>query len=394
METYPACPVCGTTMVPGAPGGLCPECLLRAGFETRSGNKSTDGKSAKVLAPIEEIAKSFPSLEIIELAGYGGMGAVYKVRQQSGRFAALKLLFPEKQSSPQFAERFEREARTLAALSHPNILMVYDFGKADGRFYLLMEFVDGLTLRELFRARKLPPAEVVKIVPRICDALQYAHDQGVIHRDIKPENILLDKNGQVKIADFGIAKMLDLPGNLSLTGMMDVVGTPLYMAPEQIENPQIVDSRADIYSLGVVFYEMLTGELPLGRFQPPSQKFELDPRFDEVVIHALEKEPERRYQHFSQMKTDVETIALAMPPPEEAQTKPVGAAPGRSVRPAALVAEAQVAARLALPAKPVRRPLKRRHGFGAYGPKIAVLSGIIVILALILVIILLLKARK
>jgi serine/threonine protein kinase len=378
METYPVCPVCGTTLVPGAPQGLCPECLLRAAFETKSGNKSTDGKSARVLAPVEEVARYFPSLEIIGLAGHGGMGAVYKVRQpQAARFAALKFLFPEKQSSPQFAERFEREARTLAALSHPNIVMVYDFGKVDGRFYLLMEFVDGLTLRELFRARRLLPAEAVGIVPKICDALQYAHDQGVIHRDIKPENILLDKTGQVKIADFGIAKMLHLPGNLSLTGTMDVVGTPLYMAPEQIENPQVVDSRADIYSLGVVFYEMLTGELPLGKFQPPSQKFEIDPRLDDVVIHALEKEPERRYQQVGQMKTDVERIALSMPTSEEAQPQAASAPPSRSARPAGLVAEAQVAARVALPSKPVRRSSKITRG---YRPKIATAICVILIL--------------
>lgn len=382
METYPACPVCGVTLVPGAPQGLCPECLLRAGFETKSGNKSTDGKSATALAPVEEIVKYFPSLEIIELAGQGGMGAVYKVRQpQLGRFAALKFLFPEKQNSPQFAERFEREARTLAALSHPGIVMVYDFGKVDGRFYLLMEFVDGLTLRQLFRARRLSPAEAVAIVPKICDALQYAHDQGVIHRDIKPENILIDKTGEVKIADFGIAKILNLPGNLSLTGTLDVVGTPLYMAPEQIENPQLVDSRADIYSLGVVFYEMLTGELPLGKFQPPSQKLELDPRLDEVVIHALEKEPDRRYQQVGQMKTDVEKIARAMPPPEEAGPKTAAVPTVRQTRPAALVAEAQTAARAALPSKPVRRISKPARGLSA---KTAIAAGVIVILAAIL----------
>jgi serine/threonine protein kinase len=392
METYPVCPVCGTKIVPGAPQGLCPECLLRAGFETKSGNKSTDGKSAKVLEPVEELAKCFPSLEFIELAGHGGMGAVYKVRQpQMGRFAALKFLFPEKQSSPQFAERFEREARTLAALSHPNIVMVYDFGKVEGRFYVLMEYVDGLNLRQLFRARRLSAAEAVGIVPKICDALQYAHDQGVIHRDIKPENILLDKTGQVKIADFGIAKMLNLPGNLSLTGTMEVVGTPLYMAPEQIENPQIVDSRADIYSLGVVFYEMLTGELPLGKFQPPSQKFEVDPRLDEVVIHALEKEPDRRYQQVGQMKTDVEKIAQTMPASKEAGPKMGAAPPSRPARPAGLVAEAQAAARAALPSRPIRRTSKTARG---YRPGIATAAGVVLILAVLLLAILLLTRYK
>ena len=139
-----------------------------------------------------------------------------------------------------------------------------------------MEFVDGLTLRQLFQARKLSPAEALKIVPEICEALQYAHEQGIVHRDIKPENILLDKQGRVKIADFGIAKMLGVEtGQQTLTGAKDVVGTPHYMAPEQIEKPTTVDHRADIYSLGVVFYEMLTGELPWENSNRPQAKFKL-----------------------------------------------------------------------------------------------------------------------
>ncbi len=383
MEAHPVCPICGTPIVPGAPQGMCPECLLRAGFETKSGHKSTDGKSASVPMAAEEVATFFPQLEIMELAGQGGMGAVYKVREREpNRIAALKFLFPEKQASPQFAERFEREARMLAALTHPHIVTVYDFGKVNKRCYLLMEYVDGLTLRQLFRARKLSPRETLEIVPRLCEALQYAHEQGVVHRDIKPENILLDKNGRVKVADFGIAKMLNLPGNLTLTGSMDVVGTPLYMAPEQIENPQVVDCRADIYSLGVVFYEMLTGELPLGKFLPPSQKIEIDPRLDEVVIHALEKEPDRRYQQAGQMKTDVETILQTMRQREESRARTGPAPAARTARPAALVAEAQAAAaRVALPPKPARR---RSQASRSFGITIAIAAGVIVVFTVLL----------
>jgi len=136
----------------------------------------------------------------------------------------------------------------------------------------VMEFVDGLNLRQLLLNGKMAPGQALTIVPKICEALQYAHEQGIVHRDIKPENILLDKQGRVKIADFGIAKMMGVgDGQQALTGAKDVVGTPHYMAPEQLEKPLTVDHRADIYSLGVVFYEMLTGELPLGRFAPPSQ---------------------------------------------------------------------------------------------------------------------------
>jgi predicted Ser/Thr protein kinase len=260
---------------------------------------------------IEELAALFPQLEILECLGRGGMGAVYKARQpRLERFVALKILAPEKQKDPQFAERFEREARVLGRLSHPNIVAVYDFGEVRGRFYLLMEYVDGLTLRQVMQAGKIAPAEALELVPKICDALQYAHSQGIVHRDIKPENILLDKQGRLKIADFGIAKIagVDAAG-LTLTGARDIMGTPVYMAPEQVEKPLTVDHRADIYSLGVVFYEMLTGELPLGKFAPPSKRVQMDVRLDEVVLHALEKEPARRYQEASQVKTAVETIA-------------------------------------------------------------------------------------
>ena len=173
-----------------------------------------------------------------------------------------------------------------------------------------MEFVDGLTLRQLLDAGKLAPREALAIVPQICEALQYAHDKGLVHRDIKPENILMDRSGQVKIADFGLAKLVGREAkDFSLTGAGQVMGTPHYMAPEQIEHPQDVDHRADIYSLGVVFYQMLTGELPIGRFAPPSQKVQIDVRLDEVVLRALEKEPELRYQQASEVKTQVETIA-------------------------------------------------------------------------------------
>ncbi|MGO9587745.1 MAG: protein kinase domain-containing protein [Limisphaerales bacterium] len=321
MDTTQICSICGKPVVPGAPQGLCPECLMKSGFETKAGNEPAAGKPAFVPPSVEQMARLFPQLEIIELLGQGGMGAVFKARQpRLNRFVALKILSPEKQSDPQFAERFEREARALAWLSHPNIVTVYDFGETQGNYFLLMEFVDGMTLRKLLQARRLASAEALAIVPQICQALQYAHEQGVIHRDIKPENILLDKKGQVKIADFGIAKLLDqAPQDISLTGAKDVVGTPYYMAPEQIEKPQTVDSRADIYSLGVVFYEMLTGELPLGNFPPPSQKVQIDVRLDEVVLRAMEKEPERRYQTASQVKTALETIANTIPPPANAE---------------------------------------------------------------------------
>jgi serine/threonine protein kinase len=178
---------------------------------------------------LEEIARQFPQLEILECLGRGGMGVVYKARQpRLNRFVALKILAREKEKDPRFAERFTREAQSLARLNHPNIVTVYDFGETNGLFYLLMEFVDGMSLRQLLETRKLAPEEALTIVPPICEALEYAHHLGIVHRDIKPENILLDKQGRVKIADYGIAKLLGADGRVeSLTGEQGVVGTPI-----------------------------------------------------------------------------------------------------------------------------------------------------------------------
>jgi eukaryotic-like serine/threonine-protein kinase len=260
---------------------------------------------------IARLAELFPALQIIEFIGAGGMGAVFKARQEGlDRVVALKILPEEFGHDVKFALRFTREARTLARLSHPNIVSVYEFGNIEDTYYFLMEYVDGSTLRDVVEARQLTPEHALKIVPHLCDALQYAHDNGVVHRDVKPENILMDVDGSVKIADFGLSRIL---GNESqqevLTGTHQVMGTPRYMAPEQLEGSHHVDHRADIYSLGVVFYEMLTGELPIGRFAPPSEKVEIDVRLDEVVLRTLEKEPQRRYQHASQIKSDVQSIA-------------------------------------------------------------------------------------
>jgi type II secretory pathway pseudopilin PulG len=227
---------------------------------------------------------------------------------------ALKILPAAAGSS--FAERFNREARALARLSHPNIVAVHEFGQVNGQPFFIMEYVDGASLRQLEQTGRLSPREALQIIPQLCDALQYAHDQGVVHRDIKPENVLVDRKGRVKIADFGLAKILGYETqNFRLTGEGQIMGTPHYMAPEQVEHPLQVDHRADIYSLGVVLYEMLTGELPLGKFPLPSHKVQLDVRLDEVVLHALEKEPERRYQQASQVKTAVEGIASTPTPP-------------------------------------------------------------------------------
>jgi len=345
MKTSDAnvCPKCGAPVPPEAPQGLCPHCVLGAAAAPETAPTAT-----AAIPSLERLAAAFPQLEIIELIGRGGMGFVFKARQPHlDRFVALKLLPDSLAHDPNFAERFNREGRTLARLNHPNIVSVFDFGYArstgvptrssdagtedagtsettregiraaaedsralePGFFYLLMEYVDGVNLRQAMQAGRFSPREALAIVPKICEALQYAHEEGVLHRDIKPENILLDAKGRVKIADFGIAKIVgDEKPDVSLTATGAALGTPHYMAPEQLEKPGTVDHRADIYSLGVVFYEMLTGELPIGRFALPSQKTPVDPRVDEVVLRTLEKEREKRFQSAGEVKTNVEHL--------------------------------------------------------------------------------------
>jgi tRNA A-37 threonylcarbamoyl transferase component Bud32 len=271
--------------------------------------------SAWTAPPPAALASRFPQLEILEMLGQGGMGAVYKARQAKlDRLVAVKILPAPVGRDPAFAERFAREARALAKLSHPQIVAVHDFGESDGQYYLVMEYVEGMNLRQLLRSAQLPTESALPILLQICEALQFAHDEGVVHRDIKPENILVDKRGRVKIADFGLAKLLNRPpAGQVLTGSQQVMGTPHYMAPEQMEKPLEVDQRADIYSMGVVFYEMLTGELPLGQFVPPSQKAPIDPNLDRIVLQALAREPQRRFQHISELKMAVEQVVRGTP---------------------------------------------------------------------------------
>src|SRR5688572_18212687 len=320
MSAAVLCPKCGSSLAADLPAGLCPKCLLQGGLASEAAAEKGYGETAPspgaagfTPPTVEELAKSFPQLEILALLGQGGMGAVYKARQPGlDRLVAVKILPPQVGRDPHFAERFQREARALARLSHPNIVGVHDFGQVDGLYYFVMEYIDGVNLRQMMSGaaeNQLQPQEALAIVPQICDALQYAHDEGVVHRDIKPENILLDKKGRVKIADFGLSKLLGEERlDFSLTGTHQVMGTIRYMAPEQMKGTRTVDHRADIYSLGVVFYELLTGDLPMGRFDPPSQRVQVDVRLDEVVLRTLAQEPDKRYQRASEIKTSIVEI--------------------------------------------------------------------------------------
>jgi len=326
----PTCPRCGTSLAPEHTQGLCPGCLLQAAAGASAADEVvlTRQESQRPVAPaIEALAPHFPGLEIEALIAVGGMGSVYKARQKSlGRNVALKVLHAQIADEPGFAERFQREAHTMASLSHPGLVGVHDFGQAGPYFHFVMEYVDGVNLRQMLRAKTLAPELALRIVPQVCEVLQYAHDQGVVHRDIKPENILVERGGRVRVLDFGLSKVVGKhPVRPLLTRSDQVMGTPHYMAPEQWEKPLSVDHRADIYSLGVVFYELLTGELPLGRFAPPSHKVHIDVRLDEVVLRTLDKEPMLRYQQASELKSDVEHISGADAPAAAPEPPPLPA---------------------------------------------------------------------
>jgi len=258
------------------------------------------------------IGQQFGPYKITEKLGEGGMAVVYKGYQQSlNRNVAIKVLRQELAQDEEFVTRFRREALAVADLDHPNILHVYDAGFVQGMYYIVMAYVDGGSLREMVGHGPLEPEYAVSIVSQIADALQHAHQRGIVHRDIKPNNILLSRDGRPLLADFGIAKALHESSGLTRTGMS--IGTPEYMAPEQIQG-QKVDGRTDIYALGIVLYEMLVGWAPFASTTPVAALYKqvnepppplrqaninVPSWLEPVVAKALAKSPVERYQQAS-----------------------------------------------------------------------------------------------
>ena len=308
---------CGKCGISLDENGGCSVCMMQLGLS----HVAQNAVAGNALPTVEELNSRFPQLKITRLIGRGGMGAIYQARQTSlDRDVALKLIAKEVSQDPTFVERFEREAKTLAKLSHPNIVTIYDFGyTSDGVAYLIMEFVDGINLREAMKSRSVGPEDALDVVATTCRALEYAHSRGVIHRDIKPENILLGEDGSLKVVDFGIAKIVDDSVRTpTLTATRQVLGSLHYLAPEQIESPDQVDHRVDLYALGVVFYELLTGELPLGRYEPPSALYpRADKRVDSVVLKSLSRKPINRFQTAREFGTEIQQLqtgpAFAIP---------------------------------------------------------------------------------
>ncbi len=253
-----------------------------------------------------------PGYTIEKLLGRGGMGAVYKgVQQNLDRTVAIKVLPPGvEKEDPSFAERFKNEAKLMAKLLHPAVVAVFDFGTTSGgQLYIAMEYVDGSDVSQMIRSQgKLPPEHALAITAHVCDALAAAHELGIVHRDIKPANVLLNMKGQVKVADFGLAKVEE-PGQHGLTKTGYAMGTPDFVAPEVLMLGSSIDGRADLYAVGVMLYQMLTGEVPRGAFKPASVRMPgLDRRYDPIIMKAMQSDREERYQSSAELRRDLDVI--------------------------------------------------------------------------------------
>ena len=251
------------------------------------------------------------------------MGAVYKARQKSlNREVAIKVLPPSVEDDDMhFAERFKAEAQAMAKLNHPGIIGVFDAGETPGGLlYIVMEFVQGTDVQQMIAASgRLPQQHAHAIAASVCDALAYAHGNGLIHRDIKPANIMVDTQGRVKVADFGLAKSVTESSGFTQSNM--AVGTPDFVAPEAFIPGLPMDGRADLYAVGVMVYQMLTGNVPRGAWHPPSMLLpgEVDPRFDQIVIKAMQQNRDARHSSAMEMRAHLDSLLMPMAPAPDLQ---------------------------------------------------------------------------
>ncbi len=251
----------------------------------------------------------FPGYDIESLIATGGMGAVYRAVQRSlDRVVAIKILPREFGADPAFRESFEAEAKAMAKLNHPNLIGVFDFGEVDGMLFIIMEFVSGGSLYHFAYGKALDGVTAGHLVEAVCDGLAHAHEHGILHRDIKPANILLDAQGRPKIGDFGLARVIGKQVEAGET----VYGTPHYTAPEVINHPASVDSRADIFSIGVMLHELLTTKLPANDQRPSSAISGCDARFDAIIKRATNPRPDLRYPSAAAMGKDLKSVVDAL----------------------------------------------------------------------------------
>ena len=318
------CQECGESIPADAPEGICPQCVLLHGISELPGSSSTSALTSKTINA-DDVAAAFPKLELLEKVGGGGMGTVFRARQPGlDRTVALRILTTGS-PSPEFHERFLREARAMARLSHPDIVTIHEFGESEGYYYFIMEFVEGQSLAARLQDGAMKSEETKRILGTVARALEFAHGKGIIHRDIKPGNILLGKDGSVKVADFGLAKLVrsdSMTDGFSLTMENQMVGTPFYMAPEQRNCAAKVDHRADVYALGVVLYEMLTGKPPELDYQPPSETLGVSQEFNTLVRAATVSDPDKRIASAAEFDQQLQAIKEAQDPPPVELARP------------------------------------------------------------------------
>ncbi|GAB4291116.1 MAG: hypothetical protein Kow0090_04480 [Myxococcota bacterium] len=320
--TYQKCPNCGrlndVSIFVSGQKVSCHFCGIR--FEVHRTDPGVKLESPPPLTKQEmELLKKAPKIhgyEIYSVIGYGGMGVIYLARQSSlQRDVAIKVLSEKWVGQEVILRRFHREAAALASLSHPNIITIIDKGEIEGQPYFVMEYIKGRSLRNVINRAPVKTDAFVGYIVQVCRGLSHAHERKFVHRDLKPENLLIDSNNNIKIADFGLAALID-PDLSSdhMTKSRVAMGTISYMAPEQRKDAKSVDFLADIYSLGVVMYEMMTRTLPMGAVRPPSQVHpEADPRFDELIIKCLDPDPKARPESAEKVKDTVRDLVAQEP---------------------------------------------------------------------------------
>jgi WD40 repeat protein/predicted Ser/Thr protein kinase len=338
-----ACPQCGRALPADAPARLCPQCLWDLG-----GEEASAGSTPPSAPPAGAEHRRFGNYDLLEEIGHGGMGVVYKARQHNlGRLVAVKMIRADHPIRPEEVRRFEQEAAAAATLQHPHIVAIHEAGEVEGQQFYSMDFVEGRSLAQIVGEHPLPARQAADYLKAIAEAVAYAHQRGILHRDLKPSNVLIDANDQPRIVDFGLAK--SLPGsqlsrlNPQLTLSGQVLGSPSYMAPEQASGQaRAVDARTDVYALGAILYELVSGRPPfeaetaLATFrlvvesEPVSPRLlnpRLPPDLETICLKCLEKEPRRRYATARALAEDLGRFLRSEP----ILARPLGP-PGRTWR--------------------------------------------------------------
>jgi serine/threonine-protein kinase len=332
VATEPTCPRCGNALPDDAPAGLCPHCLLRGALSAppAADPDATQALPARAASPdtVTAFPRRFGDYELLERIASGGMGVVYKARQLSvNRVVALKMILGGQLATEAEVLRFHAEAEAAAHLDHPNIVPIYEVGEHEGRHYFTMKYVDGGNLASQVDRFRDDPVAAARLLAECAAAVHYGHRRGILHRDLKPGNILLDQEGNPHVSDFGLAKRMDAGSGLTQSGT--VLGTPAYMAPEQAAgNAKEITIAADVYSLGAILYELLTGRPPfsaqsphetirLVMEQPPARPRVTNPNVDRdletICLKCLDKDRRQRYRSAEELADELRRYVSGEP---------------------------------------------------------------------------------